>query len=214
MGQYYKAVIISENEEIKTLSPCSFDNGRKLMEFSWCGNVFVNAVLSRIHNKRAKVVFIGDYAMKDYKICEEHFTSIMTKKAFSKYFNAAWDRSEKYKLPRSDFACADLGLLELDTIGAYLVNHDKRVFLDIEAYVKDSLFYRFDIEWAVNPLPLLTLCSNGGGGSFYTGNVGGRYVGIWAFDTLEHTHQIPKGYEQVHYVFMDEQEDEEASDHE
>ena len=145
MGQYYTAMIIGENDDIKTLSPFDFDEGAKLMGFSWCGNHFVNAVLSLIHNKRAKVAFIGDYANDTYDASEDFYASIMSKESFEAYFKAAWSKDEKLKMRKYRFSKDDFYMLDMDTIGTYLVNHDKYEFIDIESYIKDAKVFMHDL---------------------------------------------------------------------
>jgi hypothetical protein len=204
MGQYYKAVVIEESGDIKILSPRDFDSPFKLTGFSWCGNWFVNAVLSLIHNKKAKVAFIGDYSNDPYDGDRDFYATIMPKDSFMEYYQAAWNREDKYKLQQKDFSEADLDLLDMDTTGTFLVNHDYGEFLDIGAYIEDSKSLLNDEYWASNPLPLLTACGNGrGGGDFYSKWVGFYDVGIWAFATLEYTKLVPLTYEQVHFIFKE-----------
>jgi hypothetical protein len=203
MGQYYSAVVIGENGDIKSLCPHDFGNNAKLMEFSWCGNDFVNAVLSRIHNKKAKVAFIGDYAKHSYEENDgDFFTSHMPKKEFLKIYRVAFSKSKKHCFKKSQFTSADLELMDTETSGTYLVNHDNKEFLDIGAYLKEARETVNNEVWAVNPLPLLTACGNGlGRGDFYSNSFGCENVGVWAFATLEYTEKIPEGYMQAHYIF-------------
>ena len=206
MGQYYRAMVVDENNDMKVLSPHDFDNGAKLTEFSWCGNWFVNAVLSLIHNKKVKIAFIGDYAHEPFDESESFYASVMSKESYEKYYEAAWSRDEKFKLRKYRFDKADLELLDLDTIGTYLVNHDTGEYLDIGAYINEVKVFKFGTYWAANPLPLLTACGNGlGGGDFHSYNIGYDYVGTWAFATLEYANLIPIGYKQVHFIFKEEE---------
>ena len=46
MGQYYMPTLISEDGTVRTLYSHAYDNGLKLMEHSYIGNNFVNAVLT------------------------------------------------------------------------------------------------------------------------------------------------------------------------
>jgi hypothetical protein len=200
MGQYYKALIINKNGDIKTLSPHDFGNSMKLMSFSWCGNYFVNAVLSLIHNKRAKVAFIGDYSASN----EDFNDVIMTKDAFMEYYGVAWGADKKKGLQKSDFTETDLELMDVDTSGAYLVNHDTREFVNIEIYIEDSLVSTNNGSFAINPLPLLTVCGNGLGNGDYPPNaMGCDDVGSWAFNTLEYVNKIPDEYTQAYFVFKE-----------
>ena len=200
MGQYYTAIVINENGDFKTLSPHDFGCGAKLMEFSWCENPFVSAVLSLIHNQKAKVAFIGDYAMDEYN--EDALASRMSKKTFAKHYKNARSKDENFKMRKYRFTKEDMDLMNIDTVGMYLVNHDSGEFLDIETYIQNAKDFMHGEYWAINPLPLLTACGNGcGGGDYSYGNIGFDDVGIWAFAVLEYTEHIPEGYKQAHFMF-------------
>jgi len=206
MGQYYRAMVIGEKDDIKVVSPYDFDNGAKLTGFSWCGNNFINAVLSLIHNNKAKVAFIGDYANEPYEPSEDYYASIMPEESFAKYYKAAWDSNEKLNLRKYRFTKDDMNMMDMDTTGKYLVNHDICEYIDIAAYIKEAAFFWHDDYWAVNPFPILTACGNGrGGGDFYSENIGGEYVGTWAFAMIEYTGQIPEGYTQSDIIFKNEE---------
>ena len=208
MGQYYIATVIDESDNIETLHPHDFDNGAKLMEFSLCGNLFVNAVLSLIHNKRAKVAFIGDYADEPFGDSEDFYTSVMPKETYERYYQAAWSGYEKLKLRKYHIPESSKTLLETDTFGTYLVNHDRGEYIDIAAYIKASKVFQWNHWWAINPLPLLTACGNGlGGGDFNSRYIGSENVGLWAFATLEYTSLIPLEYKQVSFVFKEVEAD-------
>ena len=188
------ATVIDEKNDIKIVSPYNFNHGGKLTEFSWCGNHFVNTVLSLIHNKKAKIAFIGDYANRPYEPSEDYYASIMSEESFAKYYKAAWSRDEKLMLRKYRFTKDDMNMMDMNTVGKYLVNHDKCEYIDIAAYIKEAVFSWGNDYWAVNPLPLLTACGNGRGrGDFYSGNIGSCHVGTWAFATLEYTSLIPLG---------------------
>lgn len=64
MGAYYKAVISFlnvKNPEWKAFSAWDCDNGAKLMEHSYFGNLYVSSVLSLLHNKKARLIWLCDY---------------------------------------------------------------------------------------------------------------------------------------------------------
>ena len=48
MGQYYMPTLIAEDGTVSTLYSHQYDNGLKLMEHSYIGNKFVNAVLTQL----------------------------------------------------------------------------------------------------------------------------------------------------------------------
>ena len=61
MGQYYIAVNVDKKEFIH---PHHYDNGLKLMEWSYVGNKFSTALLNLLKNrwKGDRVYVVGDYA--------------------------------------------------------------------------------------------------------------------------------------------------------
>ena len=63
MGQYYRTLLVFEDGLEECVNANQYDNGVKLMEHSWVGNNFVNAVLGAIENNPARVAWIGDYAV-------------------------------------------------------------------------------------------------------------------------------------------------------
>lgn len=63
MGQYYRTLLIFENDLMECANAHHYDNGVKLMEHSWVGNDFVNSVLGAIENNPARVGRVGVYAM-------------------------------------------------------------------------------------------------------------------------------------------------------
>jgi len=208
MGQYYKPTIIYQDGSIASLYSHAYDSGLKLMEHSWIGNDFVNAVYSRILNKPRRIAWIGDYSDDDYETCGEAYTKHFGLKDFMKCYSHVWkDEDEKESIPPSMYTPEDLSLINDKTKEMYLVNHDRKEYLDLGSYierctVKDGNW----VGWCVNPLPLLTACGNGrGGGDFHCNdtNIGHEQVGIWAFDELELTSAIPDSYQECTYTFME-----------
>lgn len=66
MGQYYRAILLKEDEICKAFSPYDYDNGAKLMEHSYIGDYFVEAVERALTNKKYSLIWAGDYADEDY----------------------------------------------------------------------------------------------------------------------------------------------------
>ena len=63
MGQYYKAVFLTENNKpLASVVSYDFGNGAKLMEHSWLKNPFVRFVERQLMVTPQKVVWAGDYA--------------------------------------------------------------------------------------------------------------------------------------------------------
>jgi len=65
MGQYFHIVNPKTKECVK---PHDYNNGTKLMEFSYVGNYVMNAVTTLLRKqwKNQRIVFSGDYADEDY----------------------------------------------------------------------------------------------------------------------------------------------------
>ena len=71
MGQYYQPIIIFPDGSSVTFDSHQYGCGIKLMEHSWIGNEFVNAVYSKILSNPRRVAWIGDYSNDDYETCKE-----------------------------------------------------------------------------------------------------------------------------------------------
>ena len=207
MGQYYRPAIIAPDGRILSLSPHEFGSGAKLTEHSWISNEFVNAAYSLIFKSPKRVAWIGDYARDDYKTCGEAYTKAMSFSKFKRYYTAAFGENRE-GLPPKLFSKRDLTILDYDTRAMLLVNHDKRAYIDMAAYIRENTTKGGDWDgWCMNPLPLLTACGNGrGGGDFYEGHVGSEDIGIWAFDCLEYTDQAPDGFAEAIFYFDEHRE--------
>ena len=166
MGQYYKTVIETKNG-IEVLHPHEYNNGLKLMEHSWVGNRYCNAVVSAIiTNPMCRVAHMGDYS-ENYPLG--------TKKDRTRYYNAAW--GARAKTPEHYPSCNE------DTV--YIVDFDKREYISYDCKRKDD-------EWTINPLTLLVAVGNGSGGGDDRGADQG-VVGRWAFDRLQVVSFRPDG---------------------
>jgi hypothetical protein len=202
MGQYYMPLVIDANGNMKTLCSHDFDNGLKLMEHSWIGNNFVNAVTSLIMNNPCKIAWIGDYS-NEYEGCAYEK---IPHEEFMKFYNAAWDERDRYKIGKEKFVEQDFNLINDRTRRMYLINHTQKTAINIGEYIVQNICINGDWKgWCVNPLPLLTACGNGrGGGDYnYHAKIGIEDVGTWAFDMIEVAEEIPNGYESVMYKFRE-----------
>jgi hypothetical protein len=206
MGQYYIPLLIAESGEVATLDPHEYGNGLKLMEHSWIGNDFVNVALSLIKGIRKKIAWIGDYS-DDYD--GSAYESALPHEEFMEYYKKAWcDGYESNRLSQDRISSEDMSILSRQTEKkGYLVNHDKKQYLNLTRYFDKSVFsYGREGErtWCVNPLPLLTACGNGRGGGDYSDEYPNYdQVGIWAFDTLEYSDKFPEEYERFDVVFKE-----------
>lgn len=180
MGQYYAAVVRDgDNVHIYTHTDSDekYRTLGKLMEHSYWYNPFVCS-LSRILYEQGefRLLWLGDYASeRDPKYQE------LVEKAFS-----SESPTKKESVPHDE--------LTLD--GKFLCNHTKKLYMDCDAYKKNST------NSIIHPLPLLTAVGNGLGGGDYHGTYM-EAVGSWADDVLEIMDSKPDGYKQLHAVFAE-----------
>lgn len=87
MGQYYMPTLISTDGSVRTLYSHDYENGLKLMEHSYVGNNFVNAVLTLIWENPLRLAWIGDYSNDVYG---DPYEGKLTHEDFMTYYEAAW----------------------------------------------------------------------------------------------------------------------------
>ena len=75
----------------------------------------------------------------------------------------------------------------------YLVNHTKKVFVDLKKCPSDD-------GWVVHPLPVLTCDSFGGGGCYHGDN---EFAGDWVGDIISCEKVKPKGFVEIKPDFVD-----------
>ena len=200
MGQYYKPVILKEDKKtpIGFAYSHDFGSGLKLMEHSWMKNDFVGFIESLLTKDMAfhksPIVWAGDYAD------EEPFESI-PKKVVDALVKDGYELEEVQKNGANLYSIAYHSAVKLQSTTnmvlkskdkRYLVNHDKKVFVDKTKVPKDS------DGWQIHPLPLLTCEGNGRGGGDYRGD--STLVGSWARDVISVEglkSDIPKDYTEV-----------------
>jgi len=166
MGQYYHPI---NEDKMEHLYSHDYDNGLKLMEHSWMGNNFVRTV--------------------------EHLLSPGQPwhKCRLTWSGDYGDRTgELY--PENDKGKIKPLISEHDY--KYILNHDKKMFVDKEnttgftpQWINDS--ERND-EWKIHPLPLLTADGNGRGGGDYYGYDPDDIVGSWAGDRISVSDLAPE----------------------
>lgn len=193
MGQYYRPVIETDENELKAID--NYVNGNyqlaKLMEHSWYDNIWVDTISEMIYLEPHRIAWVGDYA--DAVI--EDFPNIPVKELFE----TAWgDSKERDK---------ELQNKGFDLKGKFLVNHTTHEYINLDKYKKENKRNGY----CTHPVPLLTAIGNGqGGGDFYTyaNKEHIEDVGKWAWNVLEIVDQIPpsynKDYKEVMYHFIEE----------
>lgn len=210
MGQYYHPTIINSRGRVHWLYSHEYGNGLKLMEHSYLGNSFCNAVLSQILRKPMQIAWMGDYALDDWDGSEPYQRALLKSQ-----FRRTWERvhgddekKEKRKIHPEPLP----GFEEpRNFVGWYLVNHTQKTYVDLGKFFEANKWTEKD-EWngreydyAVNPLPLLTACGNGrGGGDYWSEYPDHDKVGTWAFDLIEFTDKVPDKYTAAEYHFKEE----------
>lgn len=207
MGQYYKTLTIDRFNVSHVNSSWKYDNGAKLMEHSYIGNKYVNDVLDRIYLNPCQVAWVGDYSN------DGSYVSNDKAKGFNKYYEMCWGENavteEEVKEETIKF--------DIENCNYYLVNHSKRIYIDMEKYVQISKWHEegnyyngehYSYDMCINPLPLLTACGNGQGGGDYRGSAWTPddvyAVGSWALDVIELTDDKPFGYKETEYFFKED----------
>ncbi len=200
MGQYYSPIILKEDKKTPIGFACSHDfgSGLKLMEHSWMKNDFVGFIESLLIKDspfhKSPIVWAGDYAD------EEPFENI-PKKVVDALVEDGYELEKIQKHGANLYSIATNSAVKLQSSTnmvlkskdkRYLVNHDKKVFVDKTKVPKDS------DGWQIHPLPLLTCEGNGRGGGDYRGD--SSLVGSWARDIISVEglkSEIPKDYTEV-----------------
>lgn len=185
MGQYYRNCILKKNWKtaeqpiMATLNPFKFNNGAKLMEFSYIGNGLMRRVEYMLANefKGFPFVCVGDYA--DSKP--------------TKYYpidNALGDGGVKLYCSAIDFEDTKRCAKIVDALPkweyrncyvtipyyAYAVNYTKKEFVRLPRFNKN--------KWQVHPISLLCNDGNGQGCGDYYEEDGSEFVGVWAYDKI------------------------------
>ena len=176
MGQYYRPIIKSTRaENFKVFN--RFVNGEytpaKLMEHSWWGNYFCDAVGKMLYNKPKQVAWVGDYAgdeeVKQTGMTVQHIHSV-------------------------DGIGVTFTKGEFTLDNKFLCNHTKHVYIDLNKYKEKSTG---EDGWAINPIPLLTAVGNKSGGGDYFSEVHAKDVGSWAFDVISVKDKPLRGYKEL-----------------
>lgn len=215
MGQYYYPTIINDDGTINYLVSHDYGNGLKLMEHSYIGNNFVNAVSSQIWKEPKGIAWIGDYS--DYEMPEdeaelEPYEKKLPQPDFMNLYHTIFDDLNDDSPFGNQFKIKPEPIeMDLDFYdGFYIVNHTSKEYIDLGEYWRKykRVWKNYDgteTEYAVHPLPLLTACGNGrGGGDYWDKYMNYDKVGIWAFDMIELTDEEPESYTKVDIGFVEE----------
>ena len=215
MGQYYIPTILGKRYGISaTLYSHDYGNGLKLMEHSYLGNNFVNAVSLKIYHQPMRVAWIGDYSddyPDDDSAEREPYQTKLTKAEFMRIYEKVWSPNRSYKKIQPEPLGGFDDPSKFD--GYYLINHSRNAYVDLGEYEKangwveewtDRYGKRNSWRTVVHPLPLLTACGNGRGGGDYHGCYPDQdKVGTWAFDVIELASYKPVGFTKEIYNFKE-----------
>lgn len=183
MGQYYNATRISNNE--KTVYNLQVNrkrktwNGLKITEHSWWYNDFMVAFSATLVNSPAYVAWVGDYT----EITDETIKNKWNDEAIGNFVRDMFVEEEKFVFEKGVKISPYRNKNPLNKY-KYLVNHTKKVYIDLKEYCANSLHD----GWCLHPLSLLTATSNDKGcGDFHNcpSNIGYAHVGTWCFDLIE-----------------------------
>lgn len=202
MGQYYFPLLIDDNGDKFRGDSHDFDTGLKLMEHSWVGNNFVNAILGTIESHPMRLAWVGDYSdgvVYDYTDFGDGF--IVGRDAYMPYYSCAMESTGEAKTLEKTTPKL---LFDLDCADYFVVNITKQIYIDLEKYVSQNAQSDFGFGmYCINPIPLLTSIGNGEGGGDYGGREGISDVGTWAFDKIYISAIRPGTMKEVEYHFSE-----------
>ena len=218
MGQYYRGAILNKealnNNEIKIeKSLCCYihGNGAKLMEHSYVGNTYVGAYVKLLAEQYYGYPFVwaGDYADDNFNVNVydkallyiDDFIKVNAEKqgyvkendsTYSKFMS--YDSGNRIILSEmkdeEDFAekytFKEVGGNQLNY--KYILNLTKKEYVKIPEYNEN--------EWTIHPLPLLCADGNGRGGGDYKGSDIHK-VGVWAYDRIGISNEIPNEFTEL-----------------
>jgi hypothetical protein len=128
MGQYYIPVLMNtdSHENRRQLLSHNYHNGLKLMEHSWCGNNFVNAVVALMKMRgKQRLVWLGDYATRGEDMpLQGYGGSLYDVNAYSAFHKAVWEKNMK----------GGGSVIPVEVEDYCIVNHTKGVFIDMVKY--------------------------------------------------------------------------------
>lgn len=206
MGQYYQPLLIDDAGCMLTAYSHDFDSGIKLMEHSWIGNNFVNAVLKKLDNNPMRVAWLGDYStdLEEAVYINMGGGFISDKSDFVDYYGSVWDEDHETQAPLMKNENSEY-LLDTEHADCFLVNATKGCYVDMQEYIRENEVFDDSgfSPWCVHPLPLLTSVGNGQGGGDYRSKIGIKDVGSWAFDKIYITALRPAKLEKVMYHFQE-----------
>ena len=132
MGQYYEAVLRTNNGEFIVLNPHVFNEGAKLLEHSYINNSFVKRTIQLLTNNPMQLAWLGDYAdLDDVKTKDAADLLISFNNFKEKEINYEFNKlSPCKKIPISDLENS-----EINQNKYVIYNNTKKEFVDVEEYL-------------------------------------------------------------------------------
>lgn len=215
MGQYYIPVIVLGNKIKKAFYSHAYGNGLKLMEHSYIGNNFVNAVLHEIFEGplgAQRLVWLGDYAdyfVEQSKIGIEYAPGIINTNPDIEHILSEADFEELMKVHEADTKTDTIFVhnknektAQLPPAHRYVVNFDKHEYIDLAEWTKVMDKEYPSHGWVVHPIPLLCSVGNRNGGGDYRG-ADDEACGRWAYDRIGVFDELPSGLAEFAQPFED-----------
>lgn len=179
MGQYFNAVVLDQNNSMKTFKReiAMYSHiGAKLLEHAWWDSMFCNCVAEQVR-RYGRVIWVGDYYDAENSEIKIDWAE-----------RIAWHTDGDMLYPTN---------FTLD--GKYLVNTDALEYIDCDEYRKLST--DSDGE-CIHPLPILTALGNGMSASDYDG-ANMDYVGAWAWDRIRISDDPPDNMHKLELFFKE-----------
>lgn len=179
MGQYYEAVLRTNNGEFIVLNPHAFNEGAKLLEHSYINNSFVKRAIQLLTNNPMQLAWVGDCTDLD-DIESKNVADLLI------LFNSLKEEEINYEFnklsPCKKIPISNLENSEINQNKYVIFNKTKKEYVDVEEYLS---VLGSKHGYILHPLPILSSIGNGnGGGDYYEASPCYKRVGSWACDEI------------------------------
>jgi hypothetical protein len=168
----------------------------KIMEHSWWENDCMACVAYKLYKNPQRLAWVGDYAEQDDFYANDMFKvdRCIDDDVAVPNVEKVWGEDAK----TSGFDSKERIALD----HKYLVNHEQKVYIDLDEYFKRSV----DKEgWCINPISILTAVGNGRGGGDFHNEAQEWLVGRWAWNMISIEDEPPQGFEKDDEVTFTEE---------
>ena len=161
MQQNFRAVVCN-GQKLMWLNPETFGVPVSLDTPNMIGkeNLLANAVYILLSNRPHRVCWMGELANDPFRPGVDAYADALPEEEFMEYYKTAWSRfhHKQEVLPRHFGRQMLQFAVQMKTTGTYLVNHSRRLYLDMGNYIGFNRSY----NECPDPLTLLTACGNAG----------------------------------------------------